>query len=169
VTAFCARLQLWHEPSKRISSRLVSKSIQQDAKGRECFVYHIPQCSAYGHYSALSMIDSRHYMLVSKYAHLFSSNKTSTRIGNFEVTVDTAVSGFTPLYGPVSPYLLDVELHEHLYIECPESLEDELLASFASFVLDDVIELQTKKHQLVAGLLFDIQLCCVGYCWQPAL
>ena len=113
--------------------------------------------SCTGHYSSLSMIDSHHYRLIAKYALLFSSSKTSISIGNFEVissvvfllsliiafqcvqvTVDTAVSGFTPLYGRVSPYLLHVELKEHLYIEGPESLEDELLASFAGFGKSDL-------------------------------
>lgn len=47
------------------------------------------------------------------------------------MTVDTAISGFTHLYGRMSPYLLNVDLREHIYVEGPKFSEDEVLTLFA--------------------------------------
>ncbi|XP_062502264.1 uncharacterized protein LOC134179384 isoform X3 [Corticium candelabrum] len=146
-------MQLWHEAHSKICSHLICKSIREDAKGQEYFIYHVPECSAYGHYSSLAMISAQHYKVVAKIALPFFSAKTIAMIGNFKMTVDTAISGFTHLYGRMSPYLLNVDLREHIYVEGPKFSEDEVLTLFAKTILDDVNELQFKKHQLVTGLV----------------
>lgn len=101
-------MQLWHEAHSKICSHLICKSIREDAKGQEYFIYHVPECSAYGqfcaicytmkmfacivynnigHYSSLAMISAQHYKVVAKIALPFFSAKTIAMIGNFKVLV----------------------------------------------------------------------------------
>ena len=54
----------------------------------------------------------------------------------FQTIVDAALSGFGPLYGRMMPYLHEVELEEHYFIQGPRVGRSEAVVYFAKLGKD---------------------------------
>ena len=53
-----------------------------------------------------------------------------------QTIVDAALSGFGPLYGRMMPYLHEVELEEHYFIQGPRVARSEAVVHFAKLGKD---------------------------------
>lgn len=53
-----------------------------------------------------------------------------------QTIVDAALSGFGPLYGRMMPYLHEVELEEHYFIQGPRFARSEAIVHFAKLGKD---------------------------------
>ncbi|XP_065830755.1 uncharacterized protein [Oscarella lobularis] len=148
------RLELWGDSIHRLISRLRCPLLRQDAKGKGYHIHQVSDCSAYGHRSAVAFLDSQRFKSVEVAAREFACT-TLRRIDRFKITVDLTVTGFTPFYGRLMPYLLKIELNEHYYIQGPGNKETSVLDIFAEIVLNHLREFIQKPRNVVMGLVLD--------------
>ncbi|KAM7441542.1 hypothetical protein ABFA07_009426 [Porites harrisoni] len=151
LTVAAIRMELFGEKRTKLLSKLVSGSVQ--SIDSQSFVSHIPGIEAYGLVSAIATLDGKQYNYLRSKLHILV-NKVNTRltISGFKTIVDAALSGFGPLYGRMMPYLHEVELEEHYFIQGPRVARSEAIVHFAKLVYDHLMELSEKEGVLFLGI-----------------
>ncbi|XP_048582671.1 uncharacterized protein LOC5513700 [Nematostella vectensis] len=128
-------MELLGEKRDRLLSKLLPDSAQLvDSQNH---IFHPPGCEAYGTLSAVSSIDSRAYNeLLEKLRFVINKvNPCITEIG-FKATVGACLTGFSPLYGRLMPYVHEIELEEHYFIRGPRHAKADAIQYFNKLVFD---------------------------------
>ncbi|KAL9981805.1 hypothetical protein ACROYT_G010558 [Oculina patagonica] len=149
------KMELFGEKQAKLLSKLVSGSVQLiDA---ENFVCHVPGIEAYGLVSAIAALDGKHYNNLRAKLHSLA-NKVNTRmtVAGLSTVVDMALCGFGPLYGRMAPYLHEIDLEEHYFIQGPSHARTEVILHFAKLVYENLIDFSEKEDTLF-----------VGFQWKP--
>ncbi|XP_022801392.1 uncharacterized protein LOC111339076 [Stylophora pistillata] len=144
------KMELFGEKPAKLLSKLVTTSVQPiDADN---LVHHIPGIEAYGTVSAVAALDGRHYNTLRSTLHSLA-NKVSTRmtVAGFSTVVDLAVCGFSPIYGRMMPYLHDVDLEEHYFVQGPSHRKAEAIQHFAKLVYEHLVDFSEKEDVLFLG------------------
>lgn len=144
------KMDLFGEKPAKLLSKLVTTSVQPIDVDN--FVYHIPGIEAYGSVSAIAALDGRHYNTLRSRLHSVA-NKVSTRItvAGFSTVVDLGVCGFSPIYGRMMPYLHDVDLEEHYFVQGPSNRKAEAIQHFAKLVYEHLVDFSEKEDVLFLG------------------
>ncbi|CAH1232405.1 Hypp453 [Branchiostoma lanceolatum] len=144
------KMELWTENPERLVQKLVHRS--ERMIDPDNYIYHIPGTEAYGHVSALMILDIGHFRLVSNLADLLVNQEAPKRRGSFKIFQALGIAGASGLYGRMAPYLLKLELHEHTYFKGPKGCSGEALQSYLSIVYDHLIDLYRTGTILVYGV-----------------
>eukprot|EP00057_Strongylocentrotus_purpuratus_P012648 XP_011667122.1 PREDICTED: uncharacterized protein LOC105439629 [Strongylocentrotus purpuratus] len=75
--------------------------------------------------------------------------------GQYQLSSGQAISGHSPLYGRVMPYLPFLELHEHYYIRGPISGDKGAIELFAKLAYDHMADLCSTDKYIILGLFVD--------------
>ena len=73
------------------------------------------------------MLDTGAYTEMSKIIHNFQQKNFIQKKGAYRVGICLALSGPSIWYGRMQPYLNEIELHEHYYIQGPQGCEGEAI------------------------------------------
>ncbi|KAI8507211.1 hypothetical protein Bbelb_145910 [Branchiostoma belcheri] len=144
------KMELWTENPDKLVQKLVHRS--ERMIDPDNYIYHIPGTEAYGHVSALMILDIGHFRLVSLLADMLVNQEAPKRRGSFKIFQALAIAGASGLYGRMAPYLLKLELHEHTYIKGPKGCSGEALQAYLSIVYDHLIDLYRTGTILVYGV-----------------
>lgn len=149
LTVASMRMELFGEKPAKLLSKIVSPVQLTDP---ENFVCHIPGIEAYGLPSAIAVLDGKHYNNLRARLHSLA-NKVNTRItvAGFSTVVDMALCGFAPLYGLMTPYLHEIDLEEHYFIQGPSHSRTEVIVHFAKLVYDHLVDFSEKEDVLFLG------------------
>ena len=80
-----------------------------------------------GPLTALMMLDTAAYTEISKIIQNFQQKNFIQKKGAYRVGICLALSGPSIWYGRMQPYLNEIELHEHYYIQGPVGCEGEAI------------------------------------------
>ncbi|KAJ7387208.1 hypothetical protein OS493_004178 [Desmophyllum pertusum] len=144
------RMELFGEKHAKLLSKLVSGSVQLiDA---ENFVCHVPGIEAYGLVSAVAALDGKQYNYLRGRLHSLA-NKVNTRmtVAGFSTTVDMALGGFGPIYGHMTPYLHEIDLEEHYFVQGPSHSRRDAIMHFAKLVYEHLVDFSEKEDGLFLG------------------
>lgn len=144
------KMELFGEKPAKLLSKLVTTSVQPIDAGN--LVHHIPGIEAYGTVSAVAALDGRHYNTLRSTLHSLA-NKVSARmtVAGFSTVVDLGVCGFSPIYGRMMPYLHDVDLEEHYFVQSPSHRKAEAIQHFAKLVYEHLVDFSEKEDVLFLG------------------
>eukprot|EP00058_Branchiostoma_floridae_P020307 XP_002605797.1 hypothetical protein BRAFLDRAFT_121903 [Branchiostoma floridae] len=79
------KMELWTENPEKLVQKLVHRS--ERMIDPDNYIYHIPGTEAYGHVSALMILDIGHFRLVSNLADMLVNQEAPKRRGSFKVFV----------------------------------------------------------------------------------
>lgn len=144
------RMELFGEKRAKLLSKLIPGSVQLNLGG---FLFYSPGVEAYGLVSAMAALDGKQYNNLRSKIHSLS-NKVNQRLtfSGFKAFVDTALCGFTPLFGRFMPYLLEVDLGEHYFIQGPRHARSEAIGHFARLVYDHLVDVGEKEDVFFLGM-----------------
>ncbi|XP_067032145.1 uncharacterized protein [Acropora muricata] len=144
------RMELFGEKRAKLLSKLIPGSVQLNLGG---FLFYSPGVEAYGLVSAMATLDGKQYNNLRSKIHSLS-NKVNQRltVSGFKALVDTALCGFTPLFGRFMPYLLEVDLGEHYFIQGPRHARSEAIGHFVRLVYDHLVDVGEKEDVFFLGM-----------------
>ncbi|XP_069135817.1 uncharacterized protein [Argopecten irradians] len=150
----CAmRMDLWFERSDTITERMWSAENMQ-LEDPDNFVYHIPGVDGHGTPSALAILDTGAYVPLTETLKIFEQQSYIQRKGSYRVAICMAMCGPSILYGKMQPYLNEIELHEHIYIQGPPGCQGEAMQLFALIVHNHLSDLIRQEEIPVMGAYF---------------
>ncbi|KAK3754476.1 hypothetical protein QZH41_018992, partial [Actinostola sp. cb2023] len=123
------RMELFGEKQEKLVPRLLPGSAQiVDTKN---YIYSCPGSDANGLISAVSAIDSKHYnALLSKLNVVHNNVSSRVTDAGIKATVGLALTGFSPLYGRMMPYINQIELEEHYFLQGPVNAKMDVMNYF---------------------------------------
>ncbi|XP_021373136.1 uncharacterized protein LOC110463111 isoform X2 [Mizuhopecten yessoensis] len=150
----CAmRMDLCFERSDTITQRMWSAENMQ-LEDPDNHVYHIPGVDGHGTPSALAVLDTGAYVPLTETLKVFEQQSYIQRKGAYRVAICMAMCGPGILYGKMQPYLNEIELHEHIYIQGPPGCQGEAIQLFALIVYNHLSDLIKKEEIPVMGAYF---------------
>ncbi|XP_077995877.1 uncharacterized protein LOC144449240 [Glandiceps talaboti] len=144
------KMDLWGESSDVLNKKLVPGGAK--IMDSENYIYHHSGCDVYGHDTALASIDVPNFQKVAVIAKQFVNKDFPQRKGQFKIAMVFAVSGFSPLYGAMVPYLDKLELHEHCYFKGPMGCHGEAIQIFIDIIREHIHTLTSDGTIVVMGL-----------------
>ncbi|KAJ8312010.1 hypothetical protein KUTeg_009383 [Tegillarca granosa] len=147
------RMDLCYTSKAAIDENMVNSSIRLEDP--ENFVFTLPGVEAHGTISAINLLDIGQFVPLSQFIQNFVQLNYIQRKGPYRVGLCLAISGPTILYGKMQPYLNEVELHEHCYIQGPPGCQGEAIQLFANIVHNHVQTLIKGNNSIpVVGVFF---------------
>eukprot|EP00057_Strongylocentrotus_purpuratus_P028734 XP_011683208.1 PREDICTED: uncharacterized protein LOC589172 [Strongylocentrotus purpuratus] len=147
------KMELWRESDAKLQARLLHR--QSRLVDRANYVYTLEECSGFGLSSAVSAILAQSFKKLSVLANLMANQDVVTHKGQYQLSCGQAISGHSPLYGRVMPYLPFLELHEHYYIRGPISGDKGAIELFAKLAYDHMADLCSTDKYIILGLFVD--------------
>ncbi|XP_041455736.1 uncharacterized protein LOC121408357 [Lytechinus variegatus] len=147
------KMELWREADAKLQARLVHR--QSRLVDRSNYVFTMEECGGFGLSSALSAVMPQSFKKISVLANLMANQDVVSHKGQYQLTSGQAISGHSPLYGRVMPYLPYLELHEHYYIRGPINGDKGAIELFAKLVYDHVADLCSTEKYVIMGLFVD--------------
>lgn len=149
----CAmRMDLYYEKASVLTERMFNLEVKLEDP--ENYVYHIPGIDAHGPVTSLMMLDTGTYISLSKIFQSFQQRSYVQKKGPYRVGICLALSGPCVWYGRVQPYLNEIELHEHYYIQGPSGCHGEAIQLCAMIVHSHMVDMITKSGHPVMGVYF---------------
>ncbi|XP_050409076.2 uncharacterized protein LOC126824019 [Patella vulgata] len=148
----CAmKMDLCYEQPSAVLERVTGNSPK--LVDSENFVYQIPATEIYGPLSIMNIVDPDAITSVAQIVakHLTPRNYIQ-RKGPYRVGICPGISGNTVYYGKLQPYIIDITIEEHYYIQGPTGCEGEVRQLFAKIVHSHVSELIQRKTYPVLGV-----------------
>ncbi|XP_068679786.1 uncharacterized protein [Montipora foliosa] len=144
------RMELFGERRDKLLSKIIPGSAQLYS---ENFLFYIPGIEAYGLVSAIAALDGKQYNeLRSKLHSLSHKVNPKPTVSGFKTLIDTALCGFAPMHGRMMPYLHEVDLEEHYFIQGPRHGRSEAIVHFAKLVYDHLVDFSEKEDVLFLGM-----------------
>ncbi|XP_041348903.1 uncharacterized protein LOC121368301 [Gigantopelta aegis] len=145
------RMDLCYEKSSGVLKRILSGNPQ--LVDPDNYIYQLPACEGFGIKSILSILDVGSYVPVAQMVReKFQPKNYIQRKGPYRVGICLAIAGQTTLYGKLQPYLNEVELHEHYYIQGPRGSNREVHQLFTRIVYSHVVDLIKENAYPVLGV-----------------
>ncbi|ESO97729.1 hypothetical protein LOTGIDRAFT_152822 [Lottia gigantea] len=148
----CAmRMDLCFEKPSDLLERIMDNSPK--LVDSENFVYQLPNCDVFGPLSIMSVLDADSFLPIAQIvAKHFIPRNYIQRKGPFRVGICPAITGNTVYYGKLQPYIREITIDEHYYIQGPTGCEDDVRELFAKIVHSHVCELIERKTYPVMGV-----------------
>ncbi|XP_002732243.1 uncharacterized protein LOC100376560, partial [Saccoglossus kowalevskii] len=144
------KMTLWGESNDQIKSKILhSGGKLVDA---ENYVYHLAGCDVYGLQTALTCIDVPNFQKVVIIAKQFVNTEFPQRKGQFKIAMVFAVSGWSPWYGQLMPYIIKLDLHEHCYFKGPIGCHGEAILIYIDIVREYLFRENDNGSVVVMGL-----------------
>ncbi|CAG5123721.1 unnamed protein product, partial [Candidula unifasciata] len=148
----CAmRVDLCFEPESSVLDRVLTKAARiVDADN---FIFQLPDCEAFGPATAVALLDTEAYTTVLQCVQEYLVNKAYIhRKGPYRIGICLGVTGPAAFYGKMKPYLAQLDLHEHYYIQGPPGCETDAAQLFAVMIQKHVWELVSANHVPILGV-----------------
>ncbi|XP_070573292.1 uncharacterized protein [Ptychodera flava] len=144
------KMNLWGETNDSVITKLVNNSCKLvDA---ENYIHHLGGCDVYGHQTAFSVTDVANFQKVITISKEYMTTEFPQRRGQFKIAMTFAVSGLSPVYGSMMPYLNHLELHEHCYFKGPMGCHGEAILIYIEIVRNHVLKISNDNTVIVMGL-----------------
>ncbi|XP_060071034.1 uncharacterized protein LOC132550950 [Ylistrum balloti] len=145
------KMDLFFERTNAITERMWSAE-NMKPEDWDTFVFHIPGVDCHGCPTALIVLDTGVYVPLSEAIKAFQQTQFTHTKGPYRVAICMALSGSSILYGKMQPYLNEIELHEHIYIQGPRGHERNAVNMFVSIVYKHVLQLIKEGKIPVSGI-----------------
>ncbi|XP_028513263.1 uncharacterized protein LOC110233576 isoform X2 [Exaiptasia diaphana] len=156
VTHLCSaaiRMELFGEKQEKLLSRLVPGSCQ--IIDTQNHIYSCPGSDAFGVKSAVSCLDIKCYnALLRKLSCIRNTVSTRVTDAGIKATIGLALTGFTPFYGRMMPYIHHIELEEHYFLQGPINAKMDVINYFSRLVYDHLVGIAEESSILFVGLFF---------------
>uniref|UniRef100_A0A2C9KZE9 Uncharacterized protein n=1 Tax=Biomphalaria glabrata TaxID=6526 RepID=A0A2C9KZE9_BIOGL len=148
----CAmRMDLCFEQESVLLDRLLTKTAQ--LIDQENFIYQLPGCDGCGPATAIALLDPGGYLPVIQCIQENLINKSYLqRKGPYKIGICLGLTGPSALYGKMSPYLTQLDLDEHYYIQGPSGCETDAAQLFAVMVQKHIWEIVTDNKVPILGV-----------------
>ncbi|XP_060578920.1 uncharacterized protein LOC132735904 isoform X2 [Ruditapes philippinarum] len=146
------KMDLFYEKASVLTEKLFNLEVKPE--DNENFVYHIPGIDAHGCVTALMMLDTGTYVTLSEIFKSFQQRSYIQKKGPYRIGICLALSGPSIWYGRMQPYLNEIELHEHYYIQGPSGCQGEAMQLCAVVVHNHMVDMITKSGLPVMGVYF---------------
>lgn len=146
------RMDLFFEKPEQTEAVLLATELKMEDP--ENFIYTINGVDAYGTSSAVRVLDTGAFIPLSQIIQLFVQQDYIQRKGTYRAGICLALSGPSILYGKMQPFLNEVELHEHYYIQGPPGCSGDGIQLFAMMVYNHVHDMVMKNTIPVVGVFF---------------
>ncbi|XP_053375797.1 uncharacterized protein LOC123534926 isoform X2 [Mercenaria mercenaria] len=146
------KMDLFYEKASVLTEKMFNLEVKLE--DNENFVYHIPGIDAHGTLTALMMLDTGTYIMLSQIFRSFQQRSYIQKKGPYRIGICLALSGPSIWYGRLQPYLNEIELHEHYYIQGPSGCQGEAMQLCAVIVHNHMVDMITKSGLPVMGVYF---------------
>ncbi|KAK3084141.1 hypothetical protein FSP39_008897 [Pinctada imbricata] len=151
---YAMKTDLFFERDSEILERMFATLLHlEDDKN---YIYTIAGVDAYGVWSSLAVFDPVTIQAVLQLVQdKFQQTDFVKNKGPYRVGICLALVGSCIWYGKMDPYLNEVELHEHIYIQGPTGGYGQALDLFSEIVYDYVHKIVMENKMPVDGVYFD--------------
>ncbi|XP_061197779.1 uncharacterized protein LOC133205901 isoform X2 [Saccostrea echinata] len=146
------KMDLFFEKPEQIENLLLAT--QMEISDPENYIYSVNGVDAYGTTSALRVLDTVAFLPLGQIIQLFVQQNYIQRKGAYRAGICLALSGPSILYGKMQPFLNEVELHEHYYIQGPPGCSGDAIQLFALMVYNHINDMVMKNTIPVVGVFF---------------
>nr|XP_022340995.1 uncharacterized protein LOC111135328 isoform X2 [Crassostrea virginica] len=157
------RMDLFFEKPEQTTELLLATELK--VCDPENFIYTVTGVDAYGTSSALQVLDTLAFMPLGQIIQMFVQQNYIQRKGAYRAGICLALSGPSILYGKMQPFLNEVELHEHYYIQGPPGCAGDAIQLFAMMVYNHVSDLILRNTVPVVGVFFGEE----KWAWEDVL
>ncbi|XP_059149138.1 uncharacterized protein LOC131936245 isoform X2 [Physella acuta] len=145
------KMDLCYESESVILERMLTKTAQ--LVDSDNFVYQLPNCDGCGAATAIALLDPGGYVPLLQCVQDNLINKAYLhRKGPYRIGLCLGVTGPAALYGKMQPYLTQLDLHEHYYIQGPVGCQTDAAQLFAVMVQKHIFELVTDNKVPILGV-----------------
>ncbi|CAL1528765.1 unnamed protein product [Lymnaea stagnalis] len=145
------KMDLCFEPESAILDRMLTKtSLDADPDN---FIYQLPSCDGYGPATAIALLDAGGYLPILQCVQENLMNKAYLqRKGPYRIGICVGITGPSALYGKMRPYLTQLDLHEHYYIQGPTGCEADAAQLFAVMIQKHIWEMVAENKVPILGV-----------------
>ncbi|XP_012938073.2 uncharacterized protein LOC101862797 [Aplysia californica] len=145
------RMDLCFEPESTVLDRMLTKTAK--VVDPDNFVYQLPSCEACGPATAVAVLDPGAYVPVLQCVQDFLLNKAYIhRKGPYRIGICLGLTGPSALYGKMRPYLTQLDLDEHYYIQGPVGCQADAAQLFAVMIQKHVWEMVAANKVPIMGV-----------------
>ncbi|XP_052234389.1 uncharacterized protein LOC127846943 isoform X4 [Dreissena polymorpha] len=149
----CAmRMDLMYDKSSVVTEKMFNLEVKLE--DQENYVYHVPGIDAHGPLTALMMLDTGIYVSLAQIFQKFQQKTYIQKKGPYRVGICLALCGPCTWYGRVQPYLNEIELQEHYYIQGPSGCQGEAIQLCSVIVHNHLVDLINNSGVPVMGVYF---------------
>ncbi|XP_071491918.1 uncharacterized protein [Diadema antillarum] len=150
------KMELWRETDQQLRSRTMHGMVRPADRTNHVSV--LEECDGYGLSSAMAGVQATSLKKLSVMIEMMTNHSMASHRGEFQLSSGLAISGHSPLYGQMMPYLPFLELHEHYYIRGPMGRDHSAIDLFAKLVYDHIADLCSSEKYVITGLYVNDQL-----------
>lgn len=152
IRQYTMKMDLFFEKSVTITEKMFNLEVKLEDP--ENFVYYVPGLEAHGTLTSLMLLDTGTYAILSQIFKRFQQKSYIQKKGAYRVGICLALSGSSIWYGHMQPYLNEIELHEHYYVQGPSGCSVEAIQLCALIVYNHMVDMIAKYDCFVMGVYF---------------
>ncbi|KAH9515088.1 hypothetical protein Btru_019168 [Bulinus truncatus] len=149
--ASAMRMDLCFEQESAVLDRMLTKMAQ--LVDPENFIYQLPACEGCGPATAIALLDPGGYLPLTQCIKENLINKAYLqRKGPYKIGICLGITGPSSLYGKMFPYLNQLDLVEHYYIQGPTGCQTDAAQLFAVMIQKHIWDLVNENKVPILGV-----------------